>query len=71
MLYINHIMKVSCVCGVWGGLLGGGGAGLGRGTSGTFVVFAVKSMKTTSGNFVNRRRSECRTQANAACREGG
>ncbi len=32
----------------------------------TLVVFAVKSMNTTSGNFKNRRRSECRTQAIAS-----
>jgi hypothetical protein len=30
-----------------------------------FVVFAVKSMKTTSGNFRNNRRSSCRTHATA------
>ena len=33
------------------------------GKDGTLVVFAVKSMNTTSGNFENKRRSECRTQA--------
>ena len=33
------------------------------GKGGTLVVFAVKSMNTTSGNLVNKRRSECRTHA--------
>ena len=32
---------------------------------GTLVVFAVKSMNTTSGNLKNKRRSECRTHAMA------
>ena len=31
----------------------------------SFVVFAVKSMKTTSGNFRNNNRSSCRTHSTA------
>jgi hypothetical protein len=39
-----------------------GCAGQGLRVNETLVVFAVKSMKTTSGKFKNKRRSACRTQ---------